>query len=209
MGGGLYLTSPRGYNIPERVRPRDGGQGGRIIHRRMASLRVQFRRRKMTMGVSMFHTSVQCTLHVSQINEGIYVDGATRTATAKVTPFTSQHASELNARLIQHRGGRRNPPSPNVSCAFRPWPLLAGAHTLAHPRIPEDALITNRAPPTSLAPDYKCIRFPIRTAPASFIVCEPVPFAQVPCVQALVYPAPHCCPTICFPESQLNVVRFR
>ena len=115
----------------------------------------------------------------------------------------------LNARLIQHRGGRRTPPSPNVSCAFRPWPLLAGAHTLAHPRIPEDALITNRAPPTSLAPDYKCIRFPIRTAPASFIVCEPVPFAQVPCVQALVYPAPHCCPTICFPESQLNVVRFR
>ena len=96
----------------------------------------------------MFHSSVQFIWHVSQINEGIYVDGATRTATAKVTPFTSQHASELNARLIQHRGGRRNPPSPNVSCAFRPWPLLAGAHTLAKPHIPEEALITNSAPPT-------------------------------------------------------------
>ena len=114
----------------------------------MASLRVQVRRRKMTMGVSMFHSSVHSIWHVSQINKVIYVDGATRTATAKVTPFTSQHASELNARLIQHRGGRRNPPSPNVSCAFRPWPLLAGAHTLAKPHIPEEALITNSAPPT-------------------------------------------------------------
>ena len=87
--------------------------------------------------------------------------------------------------------------------------MLAGAHTLAQPRIPEDALITNRAPATALVHHYECIRFPIRTAPASFVVCEPVPFAQVPCVQGLVYPALHCCPTICFPESQLNVVRFR
>ena len=53
----------------------------------------------------------------------------------------------LNARVIQHRG-RRNQPSPDVSGAFRPWLLLAGAHTLAQPRITEEALITNRAPPT-------------------------------------------------------------
>ena len=106
--------------------------------------------------------------------------------------------------MIQHKRGRRNRPSPNVSCAFRPWPLLAGAHTLAQPRIPEDALITNRVPLTSLGPHYKCIRFPTRTPPASFVLCEQVTYAQLPCVQGLVYPALHCCPTIRFRNLSLT-----
>ena len=46
------------------------------------------------MEMSLDH-GVGCLLHVSQILEVIYVDGAKRTAAAKVTPFTSQHASEL------------------------------------------------------------------------------------------------------------------
>ena len=87
-------TSPSGYNIPERVRPRDGGQWRWIIHLGIARLHVSVLPRKMTMGMSMFH-AVHCLLQVSQTREVIYVDGANRTAAAKVTPFTSKHASEL------------------------------------------------------------------------------------------------------------------
>ena len=70
-----------------------------------------------------------------------------------------------------------------------------GRH-LAQPRIPEDALITSRALTTSPASHYKCIQFPTRTPTASFVLCEQVTCAQLPCVQGIVYPALHSCPTI-------------
>ena len=38
---GAVYTSPSGCNIAERVRPRRGGQWGRIIHRRIERLHVQ------------------------------------------------------------------------------------------------------------------------------------------------------------------------
>ena len=78
-----------------------------------------------------------------------------------------------------------------------------GRH-LAQPRIPDDALITSRALTTSPAYHYKCIRFPTRTPPASFVLCEQVTYAQLPCVQGLVYPALHCCPTIRFRNLSLT-----
>jgi hypothetical protein len=70
MGEGY--TSPCRYNIANRVRPRGGwGQWGRIIYRGMARLHVQLRRLKMTMGVSMFHSTVHSLSHISQIIEVI------------------------------------------------------------------------------------------------------------------------------------------
>ena len=87
-------TSPCGCKIAERVRPRRGGYWGRIISRGVGRLHEHDIPRKMTMGMSMFH-AVHCLLQVSQTREVIYVDGANRTAAAKVTPFTFQHASDL------------------------------------------------------------------------------------------------------------------
>ena len=43
----------------------------------------------------IFRHSVYFCLHVQQVIGPIYVDGAIRTAGAKVMPFTTQHACEL------------------------------------------------------------------------------------------------------------------
>ena len=53
--------------------------------------------------------------------------------------------------------------------AFRPGPLLAHAHTLAHPRIPEGALFTYRGPHTFPEPDYEFLWSPIRPANLSCV----------------------------------------
>ena len=65
---GEAYTSPCGCTIAERVRPRRRGQWGQLIHRGMAMLHVQFKRRKMTMGLGMFPGSAHTTWHVSQID---------------------------------------------------------------------------------------------------------------------------------------------
>ena len=79
MGAGY--ASPCGYNIAERVRPRRGGQWGPIMHRGMAKLHTWDIPRKRPMGVDV--TQLQ------QVFGSIYVNGAIRTAAAKVMPFTS------------------------------------------------------------------------------------------------------------------------
>ena len=100
----------------------------------------------MAMGVNhicaacIFRHSVHFCLHVQQVLGPIYVDGAIRTAGAKVRPFTTQHACELkcwgDVTLFPY--------------AFRHVPMLAQAHALAHPRIPEVPLFTYLGPHTVL-----------------------------------------------------------
>ena len=94
-------------------------------------------------------------------------------------PFTTQHACELNAGVRSHWGE-----------SIRHVPMLARAHPLAHPRIPEGALFTS-----------KFLWSPIRPANLSCVPCFPVPFVRVPGIQWLECPA--------VPAIQLSACRDR
>ena len=115
----------------------------------------------------IFRHSVHFYLHVQHVLGPIYVDGAIRTAGRLVMPFTTQHACELNAGVRSHWGE-----------GIRHVPMLARAHPLAHPRIPEAALFTS-----------KFLWSPIRPANLSCVPCFPVPFVRVPGIQGLDCPA--------------------
>ena len=67
--------------------------------------------------------------------------------------------------------------------------MLARAHPLAHPRIPEGALFTYLGPHTFLEQFSKFLRAPIRPANLSCVPCFPVPFVRVPGIQGLDCPA--------------------
>ena len=57
--------------------------------------------------LSIFHAA-HCFLHVRQVLETIYGDGAMRTAAAKVIPFTCQNQCELKGKGGAILGGWRN-----------------------------------------------------------------------------------------------------
>jgi len=94
-------------------------------------------------------------------------------------PFTTQHACELNAGVRSHWGE-----------GIRHVPMLARAHPLAHPHIPEAALFTS-----------KFLWSPICPANLSCVPCFPVPFVRVPGIQWLE------CPVV--PAIQLSACRDR
>ena len=91
-------------SVAERVRPRRGVHDGLIIPRGMAWRRGRVIHRMITRGMSLSRgrifltiasVCVQVCLQVLHVFVSIYVDGAIRTAAAKLMPFTSQHAFEL------------------------------------------------------------------------------------------------------------------
>ena len=85
--------------------------------------------------------------------------------------------------------------------AFRHVPMLARAHPLAHPRIPEVPLFTYLGPHTVLHHFSKFLWSPIRPANLSCVPCFPVPFVRVPGIQWLECPA--------VPAIQLSACRDR
>ena len=86
----------------------------------------------MTMELSLCHCVHSCS-HVSQILVFIYADGAVLTAAANDMLATSQNAVELQCWGGATLGGMRNLSATNGSSVFRHGPLLAEAHTSAHP----------------------------------------------------------------------------
>ena len=128
----------------------------------------------------IFRHSVHFCLHVQQFLGPIYVDGAIRTAAAKVIPFTSQHAFELKCWGDATLGQGLISPQQVFPYAFRHLPLLARAHHLAHPRIPDGASFTYLGPHAGLQHFSKFLWSPIRPANLSCVPCFPVSFARVP-----------------------------
>ena len=91
--------------------------------------------------------------------------------------------------MIPHWGEALTSPQRVFPYTFRAGPLLARAHTIEHPRIPDGALFTYLGPHTFLEQFSKFLCSPIRPANLSCVPCFPVPFARVAGVQHLDCPA--------------------
>ena len=117
----------------------------------------------MAMGVNLEYRlhSVHLNLQVEQVLAAIYKSGAIRTAAAKVMPFTTPDAFELKCWGDATLGQDLTSPQQVFPYAFRPVTLLARAHHLAHPRIPEGASFTYLGPHAVLQHFSKFLWSPI------------------------------------------------
>ena len=115
------------------------------------------------MGVNLEYRlhSVHLNLQVEQVLADIYKGGAIRTAGAKVMPFTTPDAFELKCWGDATLGQDLTSPQQVFPNAFRPVTLLARAHHLAHPRIPEGASFTYLGPHAVLQHFSKFLWSPI------------------------------------------------
>ena len=142
----------------------------------------------MAMGVD--HICVDCTfrhcvhfcLHVQQVLVAIYVDGAIRTAGAKVMPFTTQHASELKCWGDATLGGRHILPATSVSLCISTCPAArSGTHLSTSPHLGWCFILISRSP--------YCPAAFIQVALVPHLRCFPVPFVRVPGIHGLDCPA--------------------
>ena len=149
--------------------------------------------------------AVHFCLQVQQVRGPIYVDGAIRTAGAKVMPFTSQHACELKCWGDATLGGRPNLPATSVSLCISTCPAASSSTPLSPSPHPGGCFIHISRSPYCPAQFVEVSLVP--HPPSQSFMCPLLPGAL--CTGAR-RPAPrlsgnHCCPALCVPVSLLHV----
>ena len=118
----------------------------------------------MAMGVNhiraacIFRHSVHFCLHVQQVLGPIYVDGAIRTAGAKVRPFTTQHACELKCWGDVTLRRMHNHSATSVFLCISTCPDAGSGTPLSPSPHPGGSFIHISRSPYCPAPFFRCFR---------------------------------------------------